>query len=49
MFAQQRILYMVNPCCKVTKTTVDEIKNFIQDGGHLITSSENVSRTKKNW
>ena len=39
--------YMVNPCCDVTKTTVKEIKNLSNVGGHLITSSENISRTKR--
>jgi hypothetical protein len=35
---------MVNPCRDVTKTSD---KKCIQDGGHLITSSENISRTIK--
>jgi hypothetical protein len=39
--------YMVNPCCDVTKTTVNEIKKITQDGWHLTTSSENISRTKQ--
>jgi hypothetical protein len=34
---------MVNPCCDVTKTIINEI----QDGRDLITSSENISRTKQ--
>jgi hypothetical protein len=35
--------YMVNPCCDVNKTTVNEIKNL----SNLITSSEKISRTKQ--
>jgi hypothetical protein len=36
---------MVNPCCDVTKTTVNEIKKLSKMAD--ITSSENISRSKQ--
>jgi hypothetical protein len=37
--------YMVNPCCDVTKTTVNKIKKLSKMAD--ITSSENISRSKQ--
>ena len=39
--------YMVNPCCDITKTTVNEIKNLSKMVENSLRQSENISRTKQ--